>query len=295
MPFNPLGLQPAIRDGISGEGLVTRSAAGPDSSGYGEQKGFTGGFRRFSATTPMIVRVPGHPPFHVTPQRLASREKYAVVGMRLPLVVSRDLRRLRIEWDQVPTVDELITHGERMFTDPDSVAAELEAAWIEVAAHAGGTPPHRTPRPAFDRPTARIIAVGHGANDHESIVGKWELLLSVAVPGRPRFGYRFTEKVPRKALLLPTADIPVDVDGDRVRIPWDQIGSVDKFVSSLASLAQTARSASPAESVAPAPPPETVGASDPLDDLKRLGRLRDAGILTEAEFAAEKARLLERI
>jgi hypothetical protein len=273
---------------------VTKSAAGPDSSGYGEQKGFTGGFRRFSATTPMIVRVPGHPPFHVTPQRLASREKYAVVGMRLPLTVSRDLRRIRIDWDQVPTVDELIAGGERMFTDPDAVAAELESAWIEVAAHAGGTPPHRTPRPVFDRPTARIIAVGHGANDHESIVGKWELLLSVAVPGRPRFGYRFTEKVPRKALLLPTADIPVDLDGDRVRIPWDKIGSVDTFVSSLASLAQTARSASPAESVA-TPPPEDLGASDPLDDLKRLGRLRDAGILTEAEFAVEKARLLERI
>jgi hypothetical protein len=294
MPFNPLGLQPAIRDGISGEGLVTKSAAGPDSSGYGEQKGFTGGFRRFSATTPMIVRVPGRPPFHITPQRLASREKYAVVGMRLPLTVSRDLRRIRIEWDQVPTVDELIARGERMFTDPDSVAAELESAWIEVAAQAGGTAPHRTPRPVFDRPTARIIAVGHGANDHETIIGKWELLLSVAVPGRPRFGYRFTEKVPRKALLLPTADIPVDVDGDRVRIPWDQIGSVDKFVSSLASLAQTARSASPAEPVGP-PPHEDLGASDPLDDLKRLGRLRDAGVLTEAEFAAEKARLLERI
>jgi hypothetical protein len=274
---------------------VTKSAAGPDSSGYGEQKGFTGGFRRFSATTPMIVRVPGHPPFHVTPQRLASREKYAVVGMRLPLVVSTDLRRVRIEWDQVPTVDELIARGERMFTDPDSVAAELESAWIEVAAHAGGTPPRRTPRPVFDRPTARIIAVGHGANDHESVIGKWELLLSVAVPGRPRFGYRFTQKVPRKALLFPTADIPVDVDGDRVRIPWDQIGSVDKFVSNLAALAQTARSASPRASVSPSPPAEDLGASDPLDDLKRLGRLRDAGILTEAEFAAEKARLLERI
>jgi putative oligomerization/nucleic acid binding protein len=295
MPFNPLGLQPTIRDGIKGEGLVTKSAAGPDSSGVGEQKGFTGGFRRFSATTPMIVRVPEHPPFHVTPQRLASREKYAVVGMRLPLVVSRDLRRVRIEWDQVPTVDELIARGERMFTDPDSIAAELEEAWIEVAAHAGGSPPYRTPRPVFDRPTARVIAVGHGANDHESVIGKWELLLSVSVPGRPRFGYRFTKGVPRKALLLPGADIPVDVDGEDVRIPWDQIGSVTNFAKSLASLAQARRAAPPIESVAPAPPADDPGPSDPLDDLRRLGNLRDAGILTEAEFAAEKARVLDRI
>ena len=295
MPFNPLGLQPAIRDGITGEGLVTRSAAGPDSSGYGEQQGFTGGYRHFSATTPMIVRVAGHPPFYLEPQRLASREKYAVIGMHLPLVVSRDLRRIRIEWDQVPTVDELIARGEHMFTDPDSVAAELESAWIEVAAHAGGTPPQRRWRPVFDRPTARIMAIGHGANDHQSMMGKWELLLSVAVTGRPRFGYRFTDKVPRKALLLPGIDIPVELDGDRVRIPWDQIGSMDKFVTSLASAAKAARAASQVASAAPPPPGEGPGESDPLDDLKRLGKLRDAGILTEAEFAAEKARVLDRI
>jgi hypothetical protein len=295
VPFNPLGLQPTIRDGIRGEGLVTRSAAGPDSSGYGEQQGFTGGFRRFSATTPMIVRVPSHPPFHVEPQRLASREKYAVIGMRLPLIVSQDLRRIRIEWDEVPTVDELIARGERMFTDPDSVAAELESAWIEVAAHAGGTPPQRRRRQVVNRPTARIMAVGHGANDHQSMMGKWELLLSVAVPGRPRFGYRFTDKVPRKALVLPGNDIPVEIEGDRVRIPWDQVGSMDKFVSSLAAAAQAARSASTMASAAPSPPVTGAGASDPLEDLKRLGKLRDAGILTEAEFAAEKARVLERI
>jgi len=295
MPFNPLGLQPAIRDGIRGDGLVTRSAAGPDSSGYGEQQGFTGGYRRFSATTPMIVRVTGHPPFYLEPQRLASREKYAVIGMHLPLVVSRDLRRIRIEWDQVPNVDELISRGERMFTDPDSVAAELESAWIEVAAHAGGTPPQRRWRPVFDRPTARIMAIGHGANDHQSMMGKWELLLSVAVPGRPRFGYRFTDKVPRKALVLPGIDIPVELDGDRVRIPWDQIGSMDKFVTSLASAAKAARAASPIASAAQPPSAEVPSESDPLDDLERLGKLRDAGILTEAEFAAEKARVLDRI
>jgi hypothetical protein len=40
---------------------------------------------------------------------------------------------------------------------------------------------------------------------------------------------------------------------------------------------------------------EDPGAPDPLEDLRRLGSLRDAGILTEAEFAAEKARVLDRI
>ena len=106
------------------------------------------------------------------------------------------------------------------------------------------------------------MAVGHGANDHETVIGKWELLLSVSVPGR---------------------------------IPWDQIGSVSNFVSSLASLAQAPGPASPIASVAPGQPAEDPGASDPLDDLRRLGSLRDAGILTEAEFAVEKARVLDRI
>jgi putative oligomerization/nucleic acid binding protein len=279
MPFNPLGLQPVIRDGVRGEGLVTRSAAGPDSSGMGQEKGYTGGFRHFSATTPMIVQVPGSAPFYVTPQRLASREKYAVIGMRLPLTVSRDSRRIRIEWDEAPTIDEMIERGERMFTDPDAIAAELEAAWIEVAAHAGGYPPRRMARAAIDGPNARVMAVGHGANDHETLIGKWELLLSVSMPGQPRYGYRFKKRVPRKTIVIPGADIPVQVDAHDVQIDWDRIGSAWNF------------SAGRAPVTALAPP----AAPDPLDQLKRLGDLRDAGILTQAEFADEKARVLRQI
>ena len=224
------------------------------------------------------------------PQRLASREKYAVIGMRLPLVVSRDLRRIRIEWDQVPTVDELIERGERMFTDPDSVAAELESAWIEVAAHAGGMPPQRRCRPVFDRPMARIMAIGHGANDHQSMIGKSELLLSVAVPGCPRFGYRFTNKVPRKALVLPGVRHPRR--GRRGRACGSHGTRSGRWTSSSRALRRWPRSPDTPRRSCRSPPAagRGPGASDPLDDLKRLGRLRDAGILTEAEFAVEKAR-----
>lgn len=274
MPFNPVGLQPRIRDGVRGEGLVTKSAAGPDSSGMGQEKGYLGGFGRFTATTPMIVRVPGSAPFYVTPQRLASRERYAVVGMRLPLTVSRDLRKVRIEWSEAPTIDEMIERGERMFTDPDAVAAELEAAWAEVAAHTAGDPPRRMARAPIDGPNARIMAVGHGANDHETVIGKWELLLSVSVPGRPRYGYRWKKKVPRKTILLPGTDIPVELNGHEIEIPWDRIRS-------------TWSSLTPAQA-----PARAAATPDPLDQVKRLGDLRDAGVLTEAEFAAEKARVL---
>lgn len=51
---------------------------------------------------------------------------------------------------------------------------------------------------------------------------------------------------------------------------------------------------------APAPPPpgpapsETMSADEAYSQLQRLGRLRDQGVLTEEEFAAEKARILAR-
>ena len=39
---------------------------------------------------------------------------------------------------------------------------------------------------------------------------------------------------------------------------------------------------------APAPPP----AADPIEQLTKLGQLRDSGVLTEEEFQAQKAKIL---
>jgi hypothetical protein len=48
------------------------------------------------------------------------------------------------------------------------------------------------------------------------------------------------------------------------------------------------------EQLAPHPPPRPAEpAFDPIEQLKELGELREQGILTEAEFAAEKKKLLE--
>ncbi len=41
---------------------------------------------------------------------------------------------------------------------------------------------------------------------------------------------------------------------------------------------------------APVAAPEP--ASDPLDELKKLGELKEAGVLTDAEFEAQKAKIL---
>lgn len=43
---------------------------------------------------------------------------------------------------------------------------------------------------------------------------------------------------------------------------------------------------------APAPQAAAAGQNDMIEQLKQLGQLRDQGILTEEEFAAQKAKLL---
>ena len=41
-----------------------------------------------------------------------------------------------------------------------------------------------------------------------------------------------------------------------------------------------------------APPPPAPAGADPLEQLERLGQLKAQGILTEEEFAAQKAKIL---
>ena len=48
----------------------------------------------------------------------------------------------------------------------------------------------------------------------------------------------------------------------------------------------------PQEAYAPPPPAPAAGGADRVEQLKELAGLRDQGVLTEEEFAAEKARIL---
>jgi len=53
--------------------------------------------------------------------------------------------------------------------------------------------------------------------------------------------------------------------------------------------------AAPPQAYAPpqqAPPPAAPSQADVISQLKQLGELRDAGVLTEEEFAGQKAKLL---
>jgi hypothetical protein len=48
----------------------------------------------------------------------------------------------------------------------------------------------------------------------------------------------------------------------------------------------------PPQESAPPPPQAGNGGSDPVEQLTKLAALKDQGILTEQEFAAQKARIL---
>jgi hypothetical protein len=48
----------------------------------------------------------------------------------------------------------------------------------------------------------------------------------------------------------------------------------------------------PPQQYAPPPPPGGNGGSDPIEQLKELAALKDQGVLTEEEFAEQKARIL---
>ncbi|RPF30918.1 SHOCT domain-containing protein [Streptomyces sp. TLI_185] len=62
----------------------------------------------------------------------------------------------------------------------------------------------------------------------------------------------------------------------------DQQAAIDQLQAQQASAAPAA----------PAAAPQPSAGSALLDELTRLGELRDQGVLTDAEFAAAKARLL---
>jgi hypothetical protein len=62
-------------------------------------------------------------------------------------------------------------------------------------------------------------------------------------------------------------------------------------VSNRVSRRQGERWAEQEEQAAP-PEPEAAAEPDPLEQLKQLGELKASGVLTDEEFAAQKAKIL---
>jgi len=72
--------------------------------------------------------------------------------------------------------------------------------------------------------------------------------------------------------------------------------SVSNRVSKRQSERWAAQEAPPPQQAAPPPPPPAApaapAAASTIDQLKELGELKSQGILTEEEFAAQKAKIL---
>lgn len=78
----------------------------------------------------------------------------------------------------------------------------------------------------------------------------------------------------------------VEIKGAGVSLTLKAVGRKDELVRAL----NQRRQAPPNIAAEPAAAPQI---EDPVALLEKLGRLREQGVLTEAEFAAKKAELLD--
>jgi hypothetical protein len=70
----------------------------------------------------------------------------------------------------------------------------------------------------------------------------------------------------------------------------------DQQISDLQAQQASAQYAAPVAPAAPAPPPPApaaAGGTDPIEALERLGKLKEQGILTDAEFEVQKEKILQ--
>jgi Short C-terminal domain len=120
----------------------------------------------------------------------------------------------------------------------------------------------------------------------------WHLTVQVARAGGELFESEFTQRIGGAATALMQqgliTSIPVIFDpGDHGRIALDQVAWEQRVTTPAYWTTQVnpmgGAVAAPAVPAAPA---------DPIDALTRLADLRDQGVLTDAEFEVQKAKVL---
>ena len=73
--------------------------------------------------------------------------------------------------------------------------------------------------------------------------------------------------------------------GNKAKMKWIKGGNVQEFVETVKGSMAT-----------PAPPSTPQQASnDPMEQLEKLGKLRDSGVVTKEEFESKKAEILSRL
>lgn len=132
---------------------------------------------------------------------------------------------------------------------------------------------------------AVIIAMGTPARGAQQF--NLDLDLEVHVSGRDPYRVANQYIVPASAPIGQGARLPVKVDPNdpaKVAIDWANV-----------AVGPARGEVRPAAGAPAAPPPEPApagGGDDALDQLERLAKLRDSGVLTDAEFEEQKARIL---
>jgi hypothetical protein len=130
--------------------------------------------------------------------------------------------------------------------------------------------------------TAKVLSVADtGASVNDNPV--CELRLAVTVPGHEAYETTLRQTIPRlqAPMLQPGTSLPVKVDPqdrDAVILDWKGQAARSSEIAgqALASGGATAQ-------------------QDPVDRLERLQALKDKGMLTDAEFEAQKQRILGSI
>jgi Short C-terminal domain len=124
---------------------------------------------------------------------------------------------------------------------------------------------------------AVVVAMGTPARDAQRF--NLDLDLEVHVPGKAPYRVANQYIVPASAPLGPGVRLPVRVDGEdpaKIAIDWDSVAR-----------GPARGEVRPVDGAEPAAP-----AVDSIAALERLAKLRDEGVLTEAEFEQQKARIL---
>jgi len=255
--------QPEIVDGVRGTGLPVYSVFGMDTDFTGKRISTIHGY---SSTVQLVVTVPDRAPYTIDLLRWMEHDKFPIAGAPLPLTVERDdPTKIRIEWDEVPDVDAMIRAGATVFTDPDTAEANLRAAMTtsvqavieNVDAQAdriaqmigsslppgqvksilqelrgdvdGGSTTQATRLPP-DRPSARVIAHTRRESDDDGtalVIGRSQMLLSVSVPGRPRYGYHWHGMMHTRRFFAEWSDLPIEIKRNgHVDIDWREMDTV---------------------------------------------------------------------
>lgn len=147
---------------------------------------------------------------------------------------------------------------------------------------------------------AQVISAS--AHRGRGVYQNCRMQLVVSADGVPATPVEVHEIVHNQRWPMPGTALPVTVDRanpSNVKVHWDQVqSSRDRAAAQAEAIAAQMRAEAAQQPPPPAPaPPPAASAPDPddalADRLAKLAQLHASGALTDAEFAAAKAKLLD--